>query len=721
MKQLTFTIATLLACNFTLAQNQGEAVGEPIEIEYCGQVKQKERLFQMLNYRALDSINNISLNRHTRDYIENNRDSRGTVYTIPVVFHIVHLNGNENISDAQCKDAIRIMNEDFRAQNADISQVVSPFQSLTADVEIEFKLAKRDPNGNCHPGITRTYSQNTYDQGMNFNGHPIVDDVTNEHGIWPSESYLNIFVCIDPSGAAGYTLKPGNSTWAVGTSYAGIFINHTYVGAIGTSNYFRGRSLTHEAGHWLNLDHTWGPNNNPGNAASCSDDDDVDDTPRSIGSTSCNLAYNSCSNDATDGYWTTDVIDNVQNYMEYSYCSKMFTQGQRLRMRAAITSSTAGRNNLWTTSNLAATGVNDPDVLCEADFDVSKTIICAGTSVDFSDLSYNNVTSWNWSFPGADVTSSIDQNPTGITYSTPGTYSVTLQAQEGSNIRTETKTNFITVMATDAFAVPVVEGFETVSSLPNSDWSVVNANNDNTTWEITTNAAYQGSKSAYVRNRNADDGEVDELISGPMDLTGVNNIAITFEYAYAQKNVNSADKFSVWISKNCGDSWVQRVSKVGNTNMATANLTTQQFVPTSQSQWQQVSVPNILSSYLVPGFRFKFRLENADGNNLYIDNINISGDFPTGITQFGGENIGLGVYPNPSNGLSNVIFQAGSNTITKVAVYDMLGKEVLDVYNGIINQGEQSFEINTTTLNKGIYLVQVSLNGNSYTKKLIVN
>ena len=132
----------------------------------------------------------------------------------------------------------------------------------------------------------------------------------------------------------------------------GIWILHDYVGSIGTGTTGKSRALTHEVGHWLNLDHLWGPNNNPGNSSSCSDDDGVDDTPRCIGVTSCNLTANTCSNDAVDGYWNTDVVDNVENFMEYSYCSKMFTNDQRSRMRAAITSNI--RNNLWQPSNLNA-------------------------------------------------------------------------------------------------------------------------------------------------------------------------------------------------------------------------------------------------------------------------------------------------------------------------------------------------------------------------------
>ena len=107
----------------------------------------------------------------------------------------------------------------------------------------------------------------------------------------------------------------------------GIVIQHNYTGSIGTSNAYRSRTLTHEVGHWLNLRHPWGNSNNPGLAENCDEDDLVDDTPNTMGWTSCVLEGTTCGS-----------LDNVQNYMDYSYCGRMFTLGQKDRMRAAALS-----------------------------------------------------------------------------------------------------------------------------------------------------------------------------------------------------------------------------------------------------------------------------------------------------------------------------------------------------------------------------------------------
>ena len=145
--------------------------------------------------------------------------------------------------------------------------------------------------------------------------------------------------------------------------------------------------MTHEVGHWLNLDHPWGNTNNPNLASNCFTDDNVQDTPECIGVTSCNLNSNSCSGD--NAYWGFDMRDNVENYMDYSYCSKMFTQGQVNRMRAALQVSSTGRSNLWKASNLSATGATGDLYLCKAEFEADRTTICSGNEIFFTDDSYN--------------------------------------------------------------------------------------------------------------------------------------------------------------------------------------------------------------------------------------------------------------------------------------------------------------------------------------------
>ena len=110
---------------------------------------------------------------------------KGEVRIIPVVFHVIHAYGDENISKAQIEDQIRILNEDFRRMNADTSNTRDVFKSRASDFEIEFQLARKDPDGNCTEGITRHYSAFT-DKGD--------DPIKSMFPAWDQKKYLNIWV-----------------------------------------------------------------------------------------------------------------------------------------------------------------------------------------------------------------------------------------------------------------------------------------------------------------------------------------------------------------------------------------------------------------------------------------------------------------------------------------------------------------------------------------------
>ena len=263
---------------------------------------------------------------------------------IPLVFHIIHnghqIGEDENVSVEQIENAVSILNEDFNILNPDLENVVSQFQNIIGDANIEFRLAKLDPDGNCTSGINRVFSD------MTNQANDCIKDLI----AWDDSKYVNIWVVedIDNSiGAAAYTYLPG-TLW--GDEVEGIIINHEYLGSIGSSNNtpYKRHTLSHEFGHYFNLSHTWGWGSN-GELENCYYDDDVSDTPNTIGAYStCNLSQISCGN-----------LDNIQNFMDYSSCTCMFTIGQVSRMHASLNSSVSQRNNLWTNNNLWETGTHD--------------------------------------------------------------------------------------------------------------------------------------------------------------------------------------------------------------------------------------------------------------------------------------------------------------------------------------------------------------------------
>ena len=637
-------------------------------------------------------------NRLAKEYEKNHDASKMGVisYTIPVVYHIIHNNGPENVSKATIEASIANLNEDYQKLNADISQVVSAFTGVAADCEIQFRLAHKDPNGNCTEGITRTVSTQTYaaDEGVKS----LVNWNTANSG---KQKYIQIWVVETlSSGAGGYSFYPGNAPSA---SAEGIVIRSAQLG----------NSVTHEVGHYLNLRHCWGNSNDPGLASNCSGDDNVTDTPNTIGNTTCNLSAVSCSS-----------LDNVQNYMEYSFCERMFTNGQKSRMHSALNSSTGTRNNLWANANLIATGTNNPYGIAScapiALFSYDKEYICEGASVTFTDDSYNAIpTAWNWTFTGGTPNSSSIANPT-ITYNTAGVYSVTHQPSTSAGAGTLTKNSIITVSSIVAdYVGPIIDGFENTTQFSN-DWLINADPSSGQTWANTTSAATTGTRSVRIRNYlTSSSGEVDELISSSFDISAATTKTMTFKQAFAKKTSGDTDKLLVYYSTDCGATWILKVPLTVS-NLTTAPDHSIEFVPTS-SEWvtRTVSLSSIGTSTNV---RFKFAFTSGGGNDIYIDDINI-GNYTVGIDD-AANNIGsFNVYPNPTNSSAQISFNLMKDIkVLKIKVRNAVGQEVTNVVNGqSFNAGKYTLKIdNEKKLSSGIYFIEFNADDDIKVQKLIV-
>lgn len=627
---------------------------------------------------------------------ENEVKQQLPVYIIPVVFHIIHQGGVENITDAQVMDAMRILNEDFRKLNSTAANTVSQFQSIAADCEIEFRLAQKDPNGVCTNGIDRIASSltNNADDDSKLNA-------------WPRSKYLNIWVVKsigESAGVAGYAYLPGT---AFPSTVDGIIILSTYIGAIGTGNPNRSHALSHEVGHYLNLHHPWGSTNDPG--VDCNGSDNVSDTPPTEGWTSCNLSGATCGS----------PLDNVQNFMEYSYCPTMFTEGQKTRMRNALTSNAGQRSSLWTSSNLSATGVSLPAILCKADFesDNATNTVCEGGSLTFSDLSWNgDPTGWSWSFPGGTPASSTDSAPV-VQYNTPGVYSVTLTVTRGSETATTSKPSFVTVnSATAMFSGPIFsEGFEG-ASLPNTEWKVRNQAPGGNTWTQVSTAAASGTKCAKMTNATASSGYIDELISPSINMTAISSSSpvLTFKVAHAQKTSASSDKLQVYVSANCGLTWALRKTLTGAA-LSTAGIQSTAFTPTA-SQWVQQSV-NLTGYVSQTNLYIMFRFTSDGGNHLYLDDINIGG--VTGIEDELSNTIGFNVYPNPAAENTLVYFNLPYKQKVKLELLDVVGRHVKTILDEEVNAGEYQYPI-SANLPAGVYFTNLTVGKQRFTKKLIV-
>jgi len=616
-------------------------------------------------------------------------------YTIPVVFHVLHQGGTENISDAQIIDQIAILNRDYTKQNPDTINVVAPFQNLIGNCGVEFRLATIDPNGNCTNGITRHFDANT-DWTVNF---------ANYIYTWDRTKYLNIYVVRTmPAGSAAYSFYPGQ----VGASADAVVVQSIYVGSIGTSQPFVSRIITHEVGHWLNLQHLWGSTNQPGFACG---NDGVNDTPVTKGFTACNL------NNAI--ICSAGITENVQNYMDYAYCQLMFTPGQCARMQAALNSGIAGRNNLSSVANLLATGVTNPQYNCapKAQFNFNNAVNCVGGSVGFTDLSYNApITSWQWSSPQA---SNISTQQNGVlNFTSSGLVSVKLKVSNAFGSDSIVQQKMLILPAAGTGSPNINQGFENIS-FPDNLWAaslpITGAG-----FQQINSASLNGFNSVWVDNFNNPPGEKVSFYTPSFDLQSTLASTLTFYYAYTQQAASDNDRLRVYGSDDCGATWLSLFSKSGALLNSTQGLLTTSYDQPSQEEWREV---NINTDFYFSGkpsvyFKFEFTRDSVNqGNNLYIDDINLRGLVTTGISKPIGSLSGLRLAPNPFSGG----FTLSGNAVEKISAvyfYDASGRllKTLQIHEG----KPGTLELNDLQdLSAGIYFVRLSSTDGSRVLKVV--
>jgi Pregnancy-associated plasma protein-A len=264
----------------------------------------------------------------TRAWEARNADraaARSGITEIPVVVHVLFRTASQNIAGSQIAGQIDVLNEDYRKANADVTALPRAFAPLATDARITFRLATVDPDGAATDGITRTRTAATEfdtDDGAK-------SAATGGHDAWPAERYLNLWVVprlIDAQRNVllGYAQFPGGPA-----ATDGVVIPHTAFGRTGTVSapFDRGRTATHEIGHWLNLRHIWGDD-----GSGCSGDDFVGDTPNAAGPNfgEPTFPHVTCGNGPSG--------DLFMNYMDYSDDAAMFmfTAGQVERMQACL-------------------------------------------------------------------------------------------------------------------------------------------------------------------------------------------------------------------------------------------------------------------------------------------------------------------------------------------------------------------------------------------------
>lgn len=453
---------------------------------------------------------------------------------------------------------------------------------------------------------------------------------------------------------------------------------------------------------------------------------------------------------AVIGFYGT--IENLDNYMDYSFCNHMFTIGQMERMHAALNSSVSYRDSLWQPENHVRTGINNPQPCApEADFYTLKNMACQNGpgTVQFFDYSHRGTpTSWAWSFPGGTPSTSTQQNPI-VTFNTPYSQSATLTVTNAQGSSTITKDNMVWVQPpwVDYHGL-FYEDFEDPSRF-NTNWRVDNRSNNNSMWHNTNVGTFPSGNhglkinaySPMVLSTNTtpiiilDWGigryDKDVFITPAFDLdyvaTGTGKLEFKLTGATRATDPSDiTDSLQVLYSINCGNTWAAfpgsgtGAGRYSKANLCNAGSWQAEYTPTTTTQWVQKSI-NLPAAALAPNVRFKFEYYSGDfSNDIFIDDFNISGT--VGIEDNSpGAQADLMVFPNPASSEVSVTYRLPASKNIKLEIYDAVGNLVYDLVNKKQAAGGYTVTFNTATIANGIYYVKLmGDNVNLKTEKIVV-
>ncbi len=439
------------------------------------------------------------------------------------------------------------------------------------------------------------------------------------------------------------------------------------------------------------------------------------------------------------GYFTVDSlallgdhgkIENTQNYMEYSYCEHMFTNGQRDRMRAALNSSVSSRNNLWADANHLFTGTNGHEATCapEADFYTLTPFVCPGTSVQFkANTKRATATSWQWTFDGGNPATSTLQNPT-VTFNDAGPRNVTLTVANDHGSSSISKWNAVTIGANyTEGGDPLQEGFDSASDL--NLWPRQNLENNQSYWhwtnvtghdapgcaKLNASQTYTLVQDAFFPNNFSD---IDNLLTPSLGLKFNQNITVSFWYAYSTQTGNGADiteSLRVYASSSCGESWLERLELDGS-DLVTAGVRSAGYVPAAD-EWRQATI-TLSSIYATDKVRLKFEFRTGRfSNDLFIDDVNITST-NVGIDENAHSGT-LGLVPNPATNSVDVLVDLADAPSGTLSFLDMTGRLV---HSATVPPGtdRMHFNLHEAGLTGGVYLVRLQHANGQRVERLVV-
>lgn len=639
-------------------------------------------------------------------------------YTLPVIVHVIH-NGEavgvgSNISPLQVQSQLDVLNEDYRNTNPDGSLTPAVYQPVRGDMQIQFVPAKFDPNGNvlAEPGIDRV-NRNT----KGFTAPPYamayINSTIKPNSYWDPSRFINIWTTDMSGGILGYAQFPDNAAGLGGlnasgglASTDGVVILYSaygsrakFAGGIYSTPYDKGRTLTHELGHWFSLRHIWGD----GTAATCSTDYCADTPTQATANYGCvAFPHVTCSN---------VTGDMSMNYMDYSddVCLYMFTQAQKDRMQAVMAANTPRRSEL-VTSSVGCTSL----VAATAS---SSGPACAGGSLTLTATGPAGAT---YAWTGPNGFTSTQQNPTltNVTNAMAGTYVVKVSVTTGpcpSFVGTTVSVNpspatptiapSTTAAVCPGSAVTLAgSGTLPTGTLPNENfntnaptWTIANAGAPATTWQYTVgttltytggftipaNYTLNGSRYAYAISDAGGAGSTTNttLTSPVFSTVGYSALTVSFQQITL---VASGGYDAVEVSTDGGTTWTAaytNTSNITSPTTTTVNLSAYLNQPNVRLRWHYVdnygyiwAIDNVAFTGTPASYTYAWSLVSGDGlpattntaslvvtptqNSVYRLTIGFAGGSCTSSST-----VSVNVYPTPTAVSSVATACAGSPAV----------------------------------------------------------
>lgn len=648
-----------------------------------------------------------------------------SVVTIPVVVHIV-MDDPTLVTDEQVQSQLDVLNADFAGLNADSSNIPAAFKPLFAKGNIRFCLAQRAPDNEPTNGILRIESFTTSDPGEQ---DPIKYSNKGGSNAWNVDKYMNIWVCrMSNDNDLGYAFMPGLP--GLPDSDVGFVTAYHAFGTIGTAEapFNKGRTATHEIGHFFNLAHIWGDNEC---VESCSDSDEVDDTPNQNRCT-----YGIPSFPQTDNCSNSAPGIMFMNFMDYVDDAAMclFTEGQADRMETAL-ETMPDRSPLMNSNGCVPPVLYNNDVKALAvNFPRNAIVYCGESFIpslriqNQGALPLTNVTI-NVSVDNATpVTTNITLNLASLQEtvisanaltSTAGSHTVKIYTSlpNGSadqRIANDTATSVFTV--TGNTTDPLTEGFEG-TTFPTPGWGISNTSNLLNYNPVRVNTAFSsGSRSVKFDSHNFQLFGKRSILSSPeitIPITA-DSVKVAFWRAAAQSSSFNSDTLEILFSTDCGQTFTSAYKKGGAALRTRDDFSSTEFIPFS-NQWVADTVD--LSSYIAgqhSNVTVQFRSINGYGNNIYLDDIQIySRELPPALIEKG-----LTIAPNPTTGLLTIQHYPTAANLRSVTVYSSIG-QLYHKINYSTSTAGTYIPIDLRAAAPGIYFVKLVYTDKTVTKKIL--